>query len=64
MGYAGTAKNLFPVASFMTRNSNAIVYKTPNLKASPALFRTAWANKLATHRLPVKSARWVTTTVL
>jgi GBP family porin len=32
MGYAGTAKNLFPVASFMTRNSNAIVYKTPNLE--------------------------------
>jgi predicted porin len=32
MGYAGTAKNLFPVASFMTRNSNAIVYKTPNLQ--------------------------------
>lgn len=31
MGYAGTAKNLFPVASFMTRNSNAVVYKTPNL---------------------------------
>jgi predicted porin len=32
MGYAGTAKNLFPVASFMTRNSNAVVYKTPNLQ--------------------------------
>ncbi|RZT04037.1 Outer membrane protein (porin) [Duganella sp. CF402] len=32
MGMAGTAKNLFPVASFMTRNSNAIVYKTPNLE--------------------------------
>jgi predicted porin len=32
MGYAGTAKNLFPVASFMTRNDNAIVYKTPNLQ--------------------------------
>ncbi|NVM76203.1 putative porin [Duganella sp. SG902] len=32
MGYAGTAKNLFPVASFMTRNSNAVVYKTPNLE--------------------------------
>nr|WP_315248688.1 porin [uncultured Duganella sp.] len=31
MGYAGTAKNLFPVASYMTRNSNAVVYKTPNL---------------------------------
>ncbi len=32
MGYAGTAKNLFPVASFMTRNDNAVVYKTPNLQ--------------------------------
>jgi len=32
MGYAGTAKNLFPVASFMTRNSNAVVYKTPNIE--------------------------------
>jgi len=31
MGYAGTAKNLFPVASYMTRNSNAVVYKTPDL---------------------------------
>jgi predicted porin len=31
MGYAGTAKNLFPVAAYMTRNSNAVVYKTPNL---------------------------------
>ncbi|MYM30859.1 Outer membrane protein (porin) [Duganella sacchari] len=31
MGYAGTAKNLFPVASYMTRNDNAVVYKTPNL---------------------------------
>lgn len=32
MGYAGTAKNLFPVAAYMTRNSNAVVYKTPNLE--------------------------------
>jgi len=32
MGYAGTAKNLFPVAGYMTRNSNAVVYKTPNLE--------------------------------
>ncbi len=31
MGYAGTSKNLFPVAGYMTRNSNAVVYKTPNL---------------------------------
>ncbi|MYM34110.1 porin [Duganella sp. FT50W] len=31
MGMAGTAKNLFPVASFMTRNDNAVVYKTPDL---------------------------------
>jgi len=31
MGYAGTAKNLFPVAGVMTRNSNAVVYRTPNL---------------------------------
>ncbi|TFW25225.1 porin [Duganella callida] len=31
VGYAGTAKNLFPVASYMTRNDNAVVYKTPNL---------------------------------
>lgn len=31
MGYAGTAKNLFPVAGYMTRNSNAVVYKSPNL---------------------------------
>jgi predicted porin len=32
MGYAGTAKNLFPVAAYETRNSNAVVYKTPNLE--------------------------------
>jgi len=31
MGYAGTAKNLFPVAGAMTRNDNAVVYKTPSL---------------------------------
>jgi len=31
LGYAGTAKNLFPTASFMTRNSNAVVYKSPEL---------------------------------
>lgn len=42
MGYAGTAKNLFPVAGVnaqgsaagatsMTRNDNAVVYKTPSL---------------------------------
>lgn len=31
MGTAGTAKNLFPVASFMTRNDNAVVYKSPDL---------------------------------
>ena len=30
-GYAGTAKNLFPVAGNMTRNDNAVVYKTPSL---------------------------------
>lgn len=36
MGYAGTAKNLFPVASFMTRNSNAVVYKSPNLEGFTA----------------------------
>lgn len=30
-GYAGTAKNLFPVAGAMTRNDNAVVYKTPSL---------------------------------
>ncbi|MHA4869709.1 porin [Duganella sp. PWIR1] len=36
MGYAGTAKNLFPVASFMTRNSNAVVYKSPNLSGVTA----------------------------
>nr|WP_315397567.1 porin [uncultured Duganella sp.] len=29
MGYAGTAKNLFPVAGVMTRNDNGVVYKTP-----------------------------------
>lgn len=36
MGYAGTAKNLFPVGSFMTRNSNAVVYKSPNLEGFTA----------------------------
>lgn len=30
-GYAGTAKNLFPVAGAMTRNDNGVVYKTPSL---------------------------------
>ena len=36
LGYAGTAKNLFPVASFDTRNDNSIVYKTPNLQGVTA----------------------------
>lgn len=31
MGYAGTAKNLFPVAGNMTRADNGVVYKTPSL---------------------------------
>jgi GBP family porin len=31
LGYAGTAKNIFPVAGVDTRNDNAVVYKTPNL---------------------------------
>lgn len=31
LGLAGTAKNLFPAAGDQTRNSNAIVYKTPSL---------------------------------
>jgi len=29
VGYAGTAKNLFPVAGDLTRTSNSIVYQTP-----------------------------------
>jgi predicted porin len=36
LGYAGTAKNLFPVAGFDTRNDNSIVYKTPNLQGVTA----------------------------
>ena len=32
LGYAGTAKNIFPVAGVQTRNDNAVVYKTPNLE--------------------------------
>jgi len=36
MGYAGTAKNLFPVAGVLTRNSNAVVYKTPDLQGFSA----------------------------
>jgi predicted porin len=30
VGYAGTAKNIFPVAGAETRNDNAVVYRTPN----------------------------------
>jgi GBP family porin len=36
LGYAGTAKNLFPVAGFDTRSDNSIVYKTPNLQGFTA----------------------------
>ena len=35
-GYAGTAKNLFPVAGADTRASNAVVYSTPNLNGFSA----------------------------
>ncbi|MGV7208592.1 porin [Oxalobacteraceae bacterium A2-2] len=38
LGYAGTAKNLFPVAGVQTRNDNAIVYRTPSLSGVQAAF--------------------------
>ncbi|HEU4843026.1 MAG TPA: porin, partial [Burkholderiaceae bacterium] len=36
LGLAGTAKNLFPAVGVQTRNSNAVVYKTPSLNGVQA----------------------------